>query len=211
MLTTKVLSETSEASLIVENLTCVREHAEILRNISFTLTKGSIMVVQGKNGSGKTTLLRCIAGIHKPYQGKILVDYSQICYLGHAKALKMELTTQENLDFWKNLYSIDPYFDLLESFELSQLMDIPAINLSEGQKKKLSICCSLYENKSIWLADEPFNALDKQSKSSLSDRIEQHRDNGGIIIITTHSQETNQLGTTLSLDEYTTSRFVDLS
>ena len=78
-------------------------------NVSFNLTDGEALILNGRNGSGKSTLLRTIAGLIRPELGTIFlsgdgldedVTVAEVChYLGHKNAMKNELTVDENLTF----------------------------------------------------------------------------------------------------------------
>ena len=94
--------------LEVIDLACERGDHRLFSGLSFTLSAGELMQVQGANGSGKTTLLRTLCGFVQPVQGKVLWSgqnieewddtyHAEMCYLGHLNAIKDELSALENL------------------------------------------------------------------------------------------------------------------
>ena len=94
--------------LEVSNLGCVRGDHRLFTGLSFSLSDGELMQVQGANGSGKTSLLRTLCGFIMPESGEICwrgsdireleEDYcAELVYLGHLNAIKDELNALENL------------------------------------------------------------------------------------------------------------------
>src|SRR5687768_16971476 len=90
------------------DLECVRGERTLFRGLSFSITRGGLLRVAGANGSGKTSLLRIVCGLSPPAQGEVRweganiralkEDYARrLVYIGHAKALKDDLTARENL------------------------------------------------------------------------------------------------------------------
>ena len=92
-------------------MTVERGERTILRGLSFTAAAGEALVLVGPNGAGKTTLLRTIAGFLRPAGGTIRLDGGdgdqsvgeQSHFVGHANAIKANLTVAENVGFWAQL------------------------------------------------------------------------------------------------------------
>src|SRR5213083_2904041 len=103
------------SSLTAEKLTCVRGDKKLFDGLSFRVTAGQALAVEGANGAGKTSLLRMIAGFLAPAAGRIVVksaagesDDSEergksIGWLGHLDGLKPQLTVMEQLNFFAHL------------------------------------------------------------------------------------------------------------
>ena len=70
--------------------------------------------------------------------------------------------------------------------ELSEHADLPAANLSSGQRRRLALARLLIADVRLFVLDEPFNSLDESSKKMMSDIIVKHVDSGGSVILTTH-------------------------
>ena len=184
--------------LIVENLTCVRGHHVVLRELSFVTRGGTGLILTGPNGSGKTTLLRTVAGFLRPQTGRVFLEDSdsertlteQLHYVGHLDGIKSSLTVYENLIFWHRYFvaatseaRIKEALDLLGLWELA---DIPGGYLSAGQRRRLSLARLLVAERSIWLLDEPTVALDAASQVLLNELLNNHIKSGGMALVATH-------------------------
>ena len=168
----------------------------VLRDVSFTLSPGSILIITGANGSGKSTLLRALSGL-LPYDGMVMWrgksiaedadEYRQnLRYVGHLDAAKPELTVSETLDYWCALsgclsMSNDP-------FGISALRDKPVRYLSAGQKRRLALSRLMFGHAPLWLLDEPTAALDADGQKILLDCIARHGASGGVAVIATHQE-----------------------
>ncbi len=141
----------------------------VLHGISFIAKESSVYVVLGQNGAGKTTLFRTIAGILEPLKGKVLLDgkvtgsskehRSNINYLSHYNALPEEMTIYNALKFYSDIESGDPEaaIDLLN---LSEFGNKRISDLSQGQKKRVSIAKVFLKERDVYLLDEPTANLD---------------------------------------------------
>ncbi|HIO96488.1 MAG TPA: cytochrome c biogenesis heme-transporting ATPase CcmA [Leucothrix sp.] len=189
--------------LDVNKLQCTRGDRELFTNLSFTLEKGQLMMLEGRNGSGKTTLLRALCGLYLPDEGEILMDglsikkqdedYRQeLLYLGHLNAIKADLTVLENLRFNSLLagesVSDDDLMDALDTIGLFAFEDFPTSQLSQGQKRRVALARLLVSKATLWILDEPFVALDIGAVELLQSIIAKHVENGGMVILTTHQE-----------------------
>ena len=126
-------------------------------------------VVLGPNGAGKTTLFRTIAGILEPLSGKILVDGKDISsseelrgsinYLSHYNALPEEMTVYNALKFYADMEGGDPE-TAISLLSLNDFKNKKISDLSQGQKKRVSIAKVFLRDRSIYLLDEPTANLD---------------------------------------------------
>ncbi len=150
----------------------------IFKNFCLKIFSSEIITLIGRNGSGKTSLLEMITGLLKPESGVIRINKinieeigerkrDQFIYIPYEDALKENLTINENLQIWANLASIDLSEKLFEKslnyFSLSKIKHVLVSKLSQGQKKKIALTKLLLTNCSLWILDEPFNSLDKES------------------------------------------------
>jgi ABC-2 type transport system ATP-binding protein len=141
----------------------------VLHGISFTARESSVYVVLGPNGAGKTTLFRTIAGILEPLSGKILLDGKEIGsskelrrninYLSHYNALPEEMTVYNALKFYSDMEGGDPE-TVINLLNLDELRNNRVSDLSQGQKKRVSIAKVFLKERSIYLLDEPTSNLD---------------------------------------------------
>jgi len=130
------------------DLACERGGRSLFRGLSFALRDGELLRIAGPNGSGKTSLLRIVCGLLSPTAGTVLWDGAeirrlreeyakQLVYIGHAAAVKDDLTAAENLRIACTLagHRVSPrqIQQALDSFELA---DLPVKRLSQGQRRR---------------------------------------------------------------------------
>lgn len=185
-----------------ENLQCIKQDRELFTQLSLTLKEGQVIHVSGENGAGKTSLLRILAGVSEPQVGDIYWNdcsiyecreiYNQsLLYLGHKLALSSALSAVENLQFWAGIHKLAgtiDYYSVLAEIGLTGLEDMPVAHLSAGQQRRASLCRIWLKPARLLILDEPFNALDKQSRGLLEIKLKQHVDTGGMLILTSHWQ-----------------------
>ena len=186
------------SSLTAEKLVCVRGEKRVFEGVSFRVTAGQALAVEGANGAGKTSLLRMIAGFLAPAAGRLVVKTAQgesddgeergksIGWLGHQDGLKPQLTVIEQLTFFANLYGARADRALLEQVSLSRQADLPCRYLSAGQRRRLALARLLASARPLWLLDEPFAALDIAGQRLVAHLMALHCGQGGIIIAATH-------------------------
>lgn len=170
----------------VTNLACVRGGVAVLEGVNFTLTAGQVLLLRGPNGIGKTTLLRSLAGLQPALEGTVVAEPDAITYGAHADGLKTTLTVAENLWFWAQVYGIKDIAPALAAFNLEELADRAAQNLSAGQKRRLGLARLLVTGRKIWALDEPTVSLDVASVALFADAVRAHCAGGGAALIATH-------------------------
>ena len=188
-------------SLTAEKLTCVRGERTLFEGLSFRVSAGQALAVEGANGAGKTSLLRLIAGFLAPRAGRMLLKTSQsesddaeergrvIGWLGHQDGLKPQLTVSEQLVFFARLYrSSADSPAVLEEVGLSRQKDFPCRYLSAGQKRRLALARLKISDRPLWLLDEPFAALDRDGQALMARQMTLHCGQGGILIAATHEK-----------------------
>lgn len=186
-------SETFSAAL----LSGARGGFVLFEGLSFDLAPGGAMMLRGPNGAGKSTLLRILAGLMPPAGGAVRFgalaeDPPPRHYLGHANAIKLALTAEENVRFWAGFAGpgavpLEERTDgALDAFDLDGLRDLPARYLSAGQKRRLALARLAASPAPLWLLDEPVTALDAGSVRLFEAAVAAHRRAGGIAIIATH-------------------------
>jgi len=194
--------------LQAEQLECERAGRKLFRGLSLILEKGDLLRVAGANGSGKTSLLRILCGLLTPDGGEVRwqssdirglrEEYSkQLVFIGHATALKDELTAAENLAVTCALAGLrvdeEKVHGALQVFGLSGKDDLVK-KLSQGQRRRAQLArLALSESIPLWLLDEPFAALDASAARLVEELIGRHVARGSIVVFTTH-QETRMEG-----------------
>ena len=170
--------------LRVTDLACARGGLPVLRGVSFALKPGEALLLRGPNGIGKTTLLRTISGLQPPLEGQ--VTGAEIAYAAHADGLKATLSVAENLEFWAGIYGTKGIDAALQAFDIADLRDRRAQNLSAGQKRRLGLARLLVMGRKVWALDEPTVSLDKDSVALFAGCVRAHLDGGGAALIATH-------------------------
>ncbi len=191
------------ASLLeLNDLGCARAGRRLFQGLTLALQAGELLVVRGANGSGKTSLLRLICGLLSPDRGEVrwrgqalpsareALGREQI-YLAHQAALAAELTPLENLA-WAQAMAGHPCDErelrqALEETGLPAVGQRPVRELSQGQRQRCALArLALPARRTLWVLDEPFNALDAQARQWLLGRIEAHRRQGGVVALSDH-------------------------
>lgn len=177
--------------LEVRQATFTRAGEPVFPPIDTDIGPGEAVIIRGPNGCGKTTLLRLFAGILRPWQGRVSI-HSSIAFLGHAPAMKGELTCRENLDFQRRFHGAGdgPGTDqALARVGLAGLGLRPARALSAGQKRRLGLAGLLVAPRSLWLLDEPYASLDDNGCSLVDTLLDEHLGRDGAAAISTHQRQ----------------------
>ena len=186
---------------MVRDLALERGGHWLFAAVGFAVAPGTGLVLRGANGSGKTSLLRILAGLTASDTGEVAwngatwrtgsaVQRINSLYVGHANALKDELTAAENLAealaFDGLSISAEAQYRALENVGLLARRNVPARRLSQGQKRRIGLARLSLSNKPLWLLDEPTNALDSEGVTIFSRLVRDHLAGGGIACIATH-------------------------
>ncbi len=182
---------------------CVRGDRRLFRDVSFSLTPGTLLQLTGPNGSGKTSLLRIIAGLVAPESGEIRWQGAQIrslaedyfrsiTYIGHRTAVKEELSSLENLRISNGLAGTEitrnEAHQALAKVGLAGRENLPARFLSEGQRRRSALARLVTCRTTLWLLDEVLASLDRAAATLIESIIGEHLDRGGIAIVATHQE-----------------------
>ncbi|MDH5352922.1 MAG: cytochrome c biogenesis heme-transporting ATPase CcmA [Gammaproteobacteria bacterium] len=189
------------ALLQINDLSCIRDDRVLFEHLSLSLDGGQMLLVEGRNGSGKTSLLRILTGLKLADAGDIFWQgqsitrlgadyYEAVNYVGHHDGIKRELTCLENLRLVQAMGKPAPIEldDALEQVLLYRYGDTPVGNLSAGQKRRLALARLLVTESKLWILDEPFTSLDKKSMDYFQGVFEQHIQNQGMVVMTSHHE-----------------------
>ncbi|MBU1358065.1 MAG: cytochrome c biogenesis heme-transporting ATPase CcmA [Gammaproteobacteria bacterium] len=189
-------------ALELRNLRCVRGGRSLFEGLNLRVPAGRALHVSGANGSGKTSLLRMVCGLLMPTDGEVLwrgqraghrneAMARELVYLGHAAGLKDELSAEENLLAATRLagrpVASQDAVDALSASGLRGQEDVAVRRLSQGQRKRVSLAqLLLARSSSLWVLDEPFNALDASASAWLRALIASQVASGGVVLLTDH-------------------------
>jgi heme exporter protein A len=182
------------------NLSCVRDERTLFSGLSFTIEPGEMVQIEGRNGAGKTSLLRILAGLSSPDAGEVRwqgvstrrqrdIFHQQLLYLGHQPGVKSVLTAFENLAFCQSVTGktdADAIYQALENVGLLGYEDVTVAQMSAGQQRRVALARLWLSEAPLWILDEPLTAIDKQGVATLIALFEQHAQQGGMVLLTTH-------------------------
>ena len=185
-----------------------------LDHINLEVKAGEFLCIVGPSGCGKSTLLHLIAGLHQQTSGQILVDGKRVRGPGTDRILIFQelglfpwLTVGQNVEFGMKMKGIGKaereerthYY--LRLVHLSQFEDSYAHQLSGGMRQRVALARALATEPDVLLMDEPFAALDAQTRDLLHDELERiWSETGRTIIFVTHNvREAIRLGDRVAL------------
>ncbi|MBM3341389.1 MAG: cytochrome c biogenesis heme-transporting ATPase CcmA [Betaproteobacteria bacterium] len=202
--------------LEARQLGCTRGERTLFGDVSFTLEARGLLHVAGANGSGKTSLLRILCGLGAADGGEVCwrgepirelreAYWRDMVYLGHAHALKDDLTAAENLRVACEIAGRPAAHDAIQpalaQFGVAHCAQLPARALSQGQKRRSALArLALSRQARLWILDEPFSALDVAAVSQLENFILDYVEQGGSVIFTTHQDGAIAARATQKLD-----------
>jgi NitT/TauT family transport system ATP-binding protein len=180
-----------------------------LQNIDLEIEQGEFVCIVGPSGCGKSTLLHLLAGLDRPTTGQILVDGNPVQGPGTDRILLFQelglfpwLTVRQNVEFGLKMAGIsrderrDSARKFLRMVHLSHFEDHYIHQLSGGMKQRVALARSLALRPKILLMDEPFAALDAQTRDMLHDELERlWKETSPTIVFVTHNvREAVRLG-----------------
>lgn len=194
----------SEYAIEIKNLTKKFEKYTAVDSLSFNIPKGVIFGFLGPNGSGKSTTIRMICGVLTPTsgEGKVLgYDLksnpekikSKIGYMSQKFSLYEDLTIEENLIFYGEIYSIpkehlnERIEEVIKMLNLNEKRDILSKNLSGGWKQRLALGCAIIHKPELLILDEPTAGVDPVARREFWTTIKDLIKYGDITVLaTTH-------------------------
>lgn len=158
-----------------------RHGRDIIKQLFLTINQGECFGIMGGNGSGKSTILRLLAGMERPYAGKIKL-MGQTIYLSQNPQNHF---TKEKVA--KELTSVDS--DRIEDFGLMEFKNQHPYDLSGGQQQLLALLKILQQEGEILLLDEPAKGLDVKNREKLGQMIKSFCSSGKTVVLVTHDIE----------------------
>lgn len=178
-----------------------------LKDISFEINKGELVVILGKSGAGKTTLLNILGGMDNASSGRYLIDDTDVTKLSNKELTKFR---RKDIGFVFQFYNLLPNLNALENVMISSSMskDIMAAKsalelvelgnrlknfpsqLSGGEQQRVSIARAIVKYPKLLLCDEPTGALDSKTGVSIIELLSKmaREENETVVIVTHNSQ-----------------------
>ena len=180
-----------------------RKEIIAVNDLSFTANKGEIFGLLGPNGAGKTTTLRMLSTLIHPDSGDAILDgchvmtepekvRAKIGFLTSELKLEDFFTPNYLFDFFSKLHGVDEATmkmrkeRMFSRFGIDKFAEVKVANLSTGMKQKLSLVISLVHDPEIIIFDEPTNGLDVLTARTVTDYLQELRNEGKTIILSTH-------------------------
>ena len=174
---------------------------EVLKDVSLNVNSSQAVAILGANGSGKSTLLKILSGCISANGGNILyfgedalknhkVFAEFVGYVPQENSLMEEMSVMDNLKFWycdsKRDIRQDLENGIIKKMGLTEYKHMPVKKLSGGMKKRLGIVCAMSKDPKVLILDEPGAALDLVCKEEIKSLLVSYKNNGGIVIMTSH-------------------------
>lgn len=190
-----------ESAISITKLSKIFGNIRALDALDLEIASGDSFALLGPNGAGKTTLVKIISTIMRPTSGEVIVDGYRVLdekekvrerlgLISHQTFLYDDLSAEENLIFFKNLYHLDNggkrVEEVLKMVKLFPRRSDEVRTFSRGMKQRLSIARALLHDPPILILDEPTSGLDIAGKKDFYTMIEQFKSEGRTIVITTH-------------------------
>jgi len=187
---------------------------EALGGINLKINDGEFVCLVGPSGCGKSTFLRIVAGLEQPDDGEILHDGKSVVTTGPDKILVFQegalfpwLTVSDNVEFGLKMAGIPPderkqiaarYLDMMQ---LTRFANSYTYQLSTGMKQRVAIARALVMDPDVLLMDEPFAALDSQTRDLLLVELQLiwEKTKKTIIFVTHNVAEATMLGSKVAV------------
>ncbi len=166
--------------------------------IDLALPPGRIYGLLGPNGSGKTTLIRLLTGLASATSGEARVlgvampsreNLARIGYMTQADGIYPELSVWENLRFFAALYGQTDRAEMigiLKLVELDERLNTPALNLSGGMRRRLSMACALVHKPAVIFLDEPTVGVDPALRVQFWEHFHRLSADGATLLVSSH-------------------------
>jgi len=177
----------------------------VLADVELTAAAGEILAVTGVNGVGKSTLLSCLAGLRRPAAGTVSVlggaprddpaFWRAVAFVADQPTWYPGLTVREHLELIRLTHQpvrgwCLPADELIEVFGLSARADASPLDMSSGQRQRLSLAAALARPSRLLLLDEPEQSLDADFRHELAGLLrEGYAGHGGAVVMATHDAD----------------------
>jgi len=177
----------------VSNLQKAFGEQVVLSGVNFEIKKKEIFGLLGPSGSGKTTLINILTNQLEADDGYARVDVTpfETGLMLDEDGLYPRLSCLDNLDIFSRIYSmpLEKSMKALENVGLANAAKKPVSTLSKGMRQRLAIARAILHSPKVLFLDEPTSALDPRTTVGIHKLIEQIREQGATIFLTTHNME----------------------
>lgn len=182
----------------VQNLYKSYGKNQVLKGLDLNFNEqGKVIAILGPNGSGKTTLIKCLLGMVLPDQGQLTIFEkairnayayrSQVNYLPQIARFPENLSVAELIKLIKDIRGTRGQDqELIQRFGLTPFLNKRLVNLSGGTKQKVNLTLAFMYDNPLIILDEPTSGLDPLAMVALRELLQQERDAGKLILVTTH-------------------------
>lgn len=196
---------------ILEVRNLVKNYGSIaaVKNVSFAIEEGEIFSLLGPNGAGKTTTISVLSTLLSPTSGDVYVGGHSVVsepmevrnligVVPQEIALYDDLSAQENLIFWGQMYNLsgkaltNRVQHVLQEIELSDRAKDRVRTFSGGMKRRVNIGVGLLHHPKLLFMDEPTVGIDPQSRRAILDSVKALNKQGMTVLYTTHYMEEAQ-------------------
>jgi len=184
MVTDATLTTTAEAKMRTRDVSVFYGDKKAVDDVSIDIDAGRFMTIVGPSGCGKTTLLNIVAGFIPTTQGSVRMDGTQITEPGPDRGVVFQsfalfdwLTVRENIEFGPRMSGVEPgerterVNKYLALIGLRKFADRYPYELSGGMKQRVAIARALANDPDVLLMDEPFAALDAQTRELMQEEL----------------------------------------
>lgn len=166
--------------------------------VDMALPPGRIYGLLGPNGSGKTTLIRLLMGLASATSGKTRVlgvdmpsraNLARVGYMTQSDGIYPELSVWENLSFFASLYGQRDRAQIVDALKLVELdtrLGTPALDLSGGMRRRLSMACALVHKPSVMFLDEPTVGVDPALRVQFWTHFHELAAAGATLVVSSH-------------------------
>ncbi len=178
-------------------------HKVVMKDVNLTIKKGEFVCILGSSGVGKSTMLNMVAGLERASSGQVLMNGQEIKGPGKDRVVMFQeaalfpwLTVSENVQFGDKIAGVSiqerekKALKYLSMVSLADYKDYKIGQLSGGMKQRVALARALAMDSEVLLMDEPFSALDIDTKRKLWDEVDRiRRKTEKTVLMVTHSVE----------------------